>query len=245
MRNQPSRRDLLLMSGLGWLWPPNWFQRRVRLADASFREIRHGDDLRHYIWIHGDERAAHDVLRKHIRTAQGRAFLVENHVRNVALDGGQLDPNRMFSRIGAERNLKSLNPGWSSSQISQALDRLDRDRDKFLSRILPTGKDGLLIALHNNGPNYSVKDEVGISDSAALNDPEHPDEFMLCTMRSDFEKLAKGPYNVLLQNTAPPDDDGSLSRLCAVRGIRYVNIEAAHGNVTGQEKILEWLEGKL
>ena len=74
---------------------------------------------------------------------------------------------------------------------------------------------------------------------------EHPDEFMLCTMRDDFEKLAKGPYNVLLQYTAPPDDDGSLSRLCAARNIRYVNIEAAHGNAAAQREMLEWLESTV
>src|SRR4051812_33969057 len=111
MRLQPSRRDLLLLSGFGWLWPPNWFHRRVRLGEASFREIRHGSDRRRYIWIHGDERAAHNVLRSHMRRTQGRAFLVENRFRNVRIDGGALDPNRMFSRVGAERNLKSLNPG--------------------------------------------------------------------------------------------------------------------------------------
>jgi len=246
MRHQPTRREVLMLAvGWGWVWPPNWFHRRVRLADASFRIVSRGIDRRRYIWIHGDERTAHDVLVNHMRSTDGRAFLIENKARNVELAGGSLDPNRMFSRVGAERSLKSLNPGWSSDQIERALDRLDRDRERFLSKILPAGKDGLLIALHNNGPGYSVKDEVDISDSVALNDAGHPDEFLLCTMRSDFNNLAKGPYNVLLQSTAPPDDDGSLSRLCAVRGIRYVNIEAAQGNVAGQAKILEWVEGVL
>jgi hypothetical protein len=101
---------------------------------------------------------------------------------------------------------------------------------------------GLLVALHNNGPGYSVKDETAISDIVALNDPFHPDEFMLCTSPADFEKLSKSPYNVLLQQKAPPDDDGSLSRLCAARGIRYVNIEAAHGKGDSQAAMLQWLE---
>jgi hypothetical protein len=68
---------------------------------------------------------------------------------------------------------------------------------------------------------------------------------MLCTMRADFEKLAKGHYNVLLQHTAPAEDDGSLSRLCAARNIRYVNIEAAHGAIGIQRAMLEWLEAVL
>jgi hypothetical protein len=236
------RREAILAIGFGWLWPPNWFHRRVHFAGATFREFCHGQDRRRYLWIHGDERAARDVLREHIRHYDGRAFLIENDVRNVKIDGGLLDPNRMFSRIGAERNLRSQNPSWSEPQLSAALDRLDRDRNKFLTKILPQQSDGLIIALHNNGPAYSVQDEIGISDATALNDPAHPDEFMLCTMQADFGKLAKGPYNVLLQHTTPPDDDGSLSRLCVARNIRYVNIEAAQGNCQGQKAMLEWLE---
>jgi len=239
---QPTRRDILMLAGLGWLWPPNWFRRRIRIAEASFRLVSRGEDRRRYIWIHGDERTAHDVLHQHLKRYDGRGFLVDNKVRNVRLAHGELDPNRMFSRIGAERNLRRLNPTWDADRIARALDILDRDRDDFVSKVLPAKPDGLLVALHNNGPGYSVQDEVSISDQVALNDPEHPDEFMLCTMAEDFERLSKGPYNVLLQNTAPPDDDGSLSRLCAGRKIRYVNIEAAHGNAGRQTAMLQWLE---
>jgi hypothetical protein len=239
------RREALLAIGFGWVWPPNWFHRHVHFAEATFREFRRGEDRRRYLWIHGDERTARHVLREHIRHNDGRAFLIENNVRNVKIDGALLDPNRMFSRIGAGRNLRSQNPSWDRARINAALDRLDRDRRGFLDRILPPQSDGLIVALHNNGPAYSVVDEVAISDATALNDRGHPDEFMLCTMPVDFEKLAKGPYNVLLQHTTPPDDDGSLSRLCASRNIRYVNIEAAQGNRQGQKTMLEYLETHL
>jgi hypothetical protein len=150
----------------------------------------------------------------------------------------------MFSRVGAEKNLRSQNPGWTPEQINRALDRLDRDRPRFLSAILPP-QGRLLVALHNNGPGYSVNDETGISDSVSLKNASHPHEFMLCTMRQDFERLKTSPFNVVLQNTAPPDDDGSLSRLTAVRNIRYVNIEAGLGNLEGQRKMLEWIEKEL
>ncbi|HYI92874.1 MAG TPA: hypothetical protein VEX68_04980 [Bryobacteraceae bacterium] len=245
MRENLSRRDLIFAAGFGWLWPPNWFRRRVRLAEASFEEIRRGDDRRRYIWIHGNERTARAVLRDHMRRYDGRAFLIDNDVRNVRLNGGELDPNRMFSRPGAERNLRALNPAWDNSQIESALDQLDSGRQKFLQRILPKQPGALIVALHNNGPGYSVNDELAISDEVALNDRQHPDEFMLCTMRQDYEKLAKGPYNVLLQSKTPPDDDGSLSRLCAARGIRYVNIEAALGATAAQSTMLTWLEATL
>lgn len=239
------RREFLLIAGWEWLWPGNWFRRRVRLGEASFVEIRRGEDRRRFIWIHGDERTARDVLRSHMRLTSGRAFAIENDRRNVGLLGGGLDPNRMFSRVGAERNLRSLNPSWDQARIDRALRRLDETRDAFLSRILPRDKGGLLVALHNNGPDYSVQDETPISDGVSLNDAAHPDEFLLCTARADYERLSAGPYNVVLQEKAPPDDDGSLSRLCAARGIRYVNIEAAHGNGAAQMAMLQFVEKVL
>jgi hypothetical protein len=180
-----------------------------------------------------------------MRSSSGRAFLVENSQRNISLLGGALDPNRMFSRVGAEQNLRKLNPGWSDQQVQGALALLDRERNRFLSRILPRDRGALLVALHNNGPDYSVKDELPISDEVSIKDADNSDEFLLCTYRQDFEKLAAGSFNVVLQQKAPPDDDGSLSRLCAAQGMRYVNIEAAHGNGSGQSRMLNWLEQVL
>jgi hypothetical protein len=240
---RPTRRQFLAATGLELLLPWRWFRREPSIAGIRFREVRR-DEGRHYIWIHGDEQTARGVLSDWMRTATGRAFFIRSAERNVEVEGGKIDPNRMWSRVGAERSLRSLNPGWTDAGVRAALDKLDDDREGFLRRIVPP-PNGLLIALHNNGPAYSVRDEVSISDAVALTDPDHPDEFMLCTNRPDFELLAGGPFNVLLQRQAPPEDDGSLSRLCAARNIRYVNIEAAHGNAEAQHRMLEWLNGVL
>ncbi len=223
---------------------PFSFSRKTGMAGAEFTVRKRGTERRHYIWIHGNERTAGELLEQQIKEVDGRAFLIRNSVRNVNVEGGVLDPNRMFSRVGAESNLRKLNPTWNARQMEAVLRRLDRDRPKFLSRLLPTNGQ-VLLALHNNSEGYSVKDEVPISDSVALNNAGNPHEFLLCTARPDFEVLAGGPFNVVLQNTAPKEDDGSLSRLCAVRGIRYVNIEAALGNMDAQRRMLNWSETML
>lgn len=236
-------RRAFLLAGL-FDWVLFWRKRSIRIVGTRFHIIRHGEDRRHYFWVHGNERTAHDVLLAHIKTAPGRAFLVVNTARNIPVDGGRLDPNRMFSRPGAEKNLRSLNQGWTDAQVNAALNLLDRDRTRFLETILPkAGK--LLVALHNNGPSYSVDDEISLSDRVSLNNGDHPHEFLLCTMRSDFERLANSRFNVLLQNTVRKDDDGSLSRLAAARGIRYVNIEAGLGNGAEQQAMLDWVEKAL
>ncbi len=240
----PNRRDFLAAGGLAALWPGNWFSKHVDLAGIRFRRIKAGPDGRHFLWIHGNERTAHDVLVEFMKPRSGRAFLVESTVRNVPLGGGKIDPNRMFSREGAQKSLKRLNAGWTDQQLKSALDRLDRSRNGFLSQILPKGGE-VLVALHNNSEGYSMTEEIPVSDATALNDKAHPHEFMLCTQRADFQILAGGPFNVLLQNTGPKDDDGSLSRLCAKRGIRYVNIEATLGNADAQRRMLQWVDRVL
>ena len=236
-----TRRELLIGSFLGFPW---FHRAESKLADIRFRVIRKGRSGRRYLLIHGDEETARKVLTDHMDSNRGIAHLVAGATRNVPWNGGELDPNRLFSDIGADRNLRTLNPSWSDEQVYRALAKLDRKRHELINAVKPDNGD-VLIAVHNNGPGYSVSDEVPISDRTALNDAEHPHEFCLCTDPSDFERLAKGSYNVVLQNAAPPGDDGSLSRLAARSGFRYVNIEASRGQYDRQRAILEWVEQTL
>ena len=237
----PTRRGFVASGLLPFSF---FFNHKTGMAGAQFQMRSRGTDRRRYIWIHGNEKTAGELLAQQIKQVDGRAFLVQNSDRNVDVEGGKLDPNRMFSRVGAEANLRKLNPAWTAPQIEHALHKLDHDRPKFLRRLLP--REGqVLLALHNNSEGYSVNDEVPISDRTSIRDKDHPHEFLLCTNPTDFDLLAGGPFNVVLQNTAPKDDDGSLSRLCAVQGIRYVNIEAALGNAAGQRRMLDWAEAVL
>jgi hypothetical protein len=171
------------------------------------------------------------------------AHLVRNANRNVPILGGELDPNRMFSREGAERNLRTLNPAWPEAQIQNALLMLDRKRYELLRAVWPH-KGDVLIALHNN-VEYSVRDELDASNKVALNDEANPHEFCLATNENDFALLAKGPYNVVLQNRPAGAEDGSLSRFAAREGFRYVNIEVGLGRADRQREILEWVDRTL
>ncbi len=236
-----TRRSFLLGAWVPFL---SFFRRSVSIGGQKFRIVKHGQDWRHYLWIHGNEQTAKQVLLDHMKRYDGRAFLVENDKRNIPLRGGVIDPNRMFSRFGAEKSLRHLNPEWKESQIQSALGQLDHDRNEFFKAVLP--KPGqLLIALHNNGEGYSVRDEVAISERAALNNPENPHEFVLCTAKPDFEVLAGLPLNVVLQSIPGGEDDGSLSRVAAARGLRYINIEVGLGKADAQRHILETIERVL
>jgi hypothetical protein len=194
--------------------------------------------------IHGNEETARATLTYHMETHEGIAYLAENHTRNVSAGSAQLDPNRMFSYAGAEANLKHLNPGLAPERLQAELNLLDRGRNRLVRALFPP-KDGLLVALHNNSETYSVKDEVDISDETSLREPGNPHAFFLCTNPGDYALLKTSPYNVVLQRHAPKEDDGSLSRLAAARGVRYVNLEVRLGDAERQRDMMRWLEWNL
>ncbi len=238
-----SRREFLAYGSIfGWI--PFLRPKHVSLAGARFRILRTGHSKRRYLVIHGNEETARSVLLTHIKANEGIAFIAESHTRNVPLESGQVDPNRMFSRVGAEANLKRLNPDWPPERLNAALAVLDRGREHLLHELLPP-RGGLLVALHNNSDGYSVVNEEPISDQKSIREPSNPQAFYLCTDPADFSKLAASGYNVVLQQHAPKVDDGSLSRLAAARGIRYVNVEVGLGHGGRQQEMLDWLEWSL
>jgi hypothetical protein len=240
-----SRRELLAYASIfGWF---PWFKpKHVDVAGARFRIIRYGHYsyghyTRRYLVIHGNEETARQVLTAHMRAHPGKALIIQGKTRDVPVAGGVIDPNRMFSREGAQANLKHLNPKWSEAQVNAALAALDHGREKLLKELTPPS-DGLLVSLHNNSPNYSVAIEQPISDAASIRDPDNLHAFFLCTDPDDFRILSTSPYNVVYQHNAPKQDDGSLSRLSTMRGFRYVNLEVALGQAGRQKEMLDWLE---
>ncbi|HEV1285563.1 MAG TPA: hypothetical protein VNU44_09635 [Bryobacteraceae bacterium] len=236
-----SRREFLIAAGF-----LPFFSRhdRVSMAGVRFRIVHRGSSPHRYLHIHGNETTARDVLMERLNAHGGTALFIQSNERYVPLRDGRIDPNRMFSTEGASRNLRLLNPRWSEAQIANGALALSKDRHKFLKAVRPP-VGGRIVALHNNSSGYSVESEVAISDRTSLKDAGNPHEFFLATDPRDYEKLATSPFNVVLQNTAPKDDDGSLSRLAAKLGIRYINLECALGKIERQRELLGWLEENL
>jgi len=235
----PSRRELL---AFGWF--PFFRPKHISLAGARFRILRKGHSNRRYLVIHGNEETARDVLVRHMETHEGTGYVVQGNTRNVMVEGLLLDPNRMFSRVGAEASLRRLNRDAADASVHRALHVLDHGRKRLVHALTPP-RGGLTFALHNNSESYSVENEVAISDRTSLREPRNPHAFFLCTDPRDFEVLSTSPYNVVLQQKAPPTDDGSLSRLAASQGFRYVNLEVALGQADRQREMVWWLEWNL
>jgi hypothetical protein len=90
-----------------------------------------------------------------------------------------------------------------------------------------------------------VRDEEANSQLTSIKKGQNPRDFIICTDLNDFEKLAKGPFNVVLQNKTTNSDDGSLSWEALRRGIRYLNVETRLGYLTQQKKMLKFIEEEL
>jgi hypothetical protein len=237
-----TRRAFLVVSALPLLGGAR--ERYKSLSGVRFLRIRNGNSSRRFLVIHGDETTARETLIGHMKTRQGDAWLVESKTRAVRPHLLDIDPNRMFSNAGAAPSLERLNASAGANAIARELRWLEARRHHLFKAFLPPA-GGLLIVLHNNARGYSVKDEAPISNAVHLPRPGEPHEFFLATSKTDFDAIAKGPYNAVLQNDARGEDDGSLSRLCASRGIRYVNLECTLGNRAAQSEMLAWLDALL
>ncbi len=216
----------------------------IRVAGIEFKMIQNGDSDRRYIWLHGDEQTARMALENHMKSNEGTAFFVTGILREAEFFGGMIDPNRIFSDEGAKANIQKYNRNWSRAKKAELLERINKDRDPFLEKILPQN-GGLLVALHNNFKGYNVKKEIRRSDAVSIKKGQNPRDFFICTDRADYELLAKSPFNVVLQETMPKKDDGSLSWAAMRNGIRYVNIETRLGWLSVQKKMLAYLETHL
>lgn len=237
-----TRRSFLLLAGV----PFSTLAKSdlKRLSGIGFHHIRNGRSNRRFLVIHGDETTARETLVEHMKTAQGIAYLVDSRIRTVRPHLLEIDPNRIFSDAGTAASLERLNASAGVDSISRELRWLAARRHQLFEAFLPP-PGGLLIALHNNARGYSVQTEAPISNRVHLPSPSTPHDFFLATSESDFNLIARGPYNAVLQSEAKGPDDGSLSRLCAARGIRYVNLECALGNRPAQSAMLSWLDNLL
>ena len=87
-RASPSTRRDFLFAGIGATfsgWPPWHRPKEIDLAEARFRIVYNGRSARRYLWIHGDEQTAREVLEKHIASHKGVAFFIESQTRDVPL----------------------------------------------------------------------------------------------------------------------------------------------------------------
>ncbi len=198
--------------------------------------------------LHDDENDAVEAGRAFVAERGGRLVEVRAQgERNVAFRLGgrdwRFDPNRVFTPAGARRTLTDLNGSAPEAALAAARRFADAVLDAY-------GLDSarVVVTLHNNTPGrYSAASYAPGADLAAeaeaLHLPEDadPDDFFFVTDRCLYDALVPQGWAAVLQDNARATDDGSLSVLCAQRGIPYVNVEAEHGHAAEQRAMLDAL----
>ncbi len=210
---------------------------------------------------HENESVANDYLMQQVRKRGGRyAVLRQAGRRHVTLriDDHEIevDPNRIFTPVGAAASVRKLNPALSNNQLimKKAKRRAFALGTFILKHIAPVQKGTVLVAVHNNTDGYDDDGKGGVGtvsmqryqkklDAGAKyilkihHGKGDEDDLFFINRQEDFDALKAQNWNVVLQHprvaTLPDEDDGSLSVLAEMKGYRYFNIEAQRKNDQG------------
>lgn len=225
---------------------------RVELAigESSVNVVTYTARDRGQTWInvHENERTSVDAALEVIERVGGKVVYLEHGgERNISfeLDGEtyMVDPNRIYSENGVRATLERLGP-VSEAAVAEVM----RFSDELIRHL---GLDTLHVALtiHNNREGgYSAlsytEGEAYENDAAdvRIHEDTSTDDFYFITEESWVEPLAQAGFNVVLQDNSRVTDDGSLSVYCGQRGIPYVNVEARHGHLEEQIRMIDFLD---
>lgn len=204
-----------------------------------------------YVNLHDDENTSAQAGLELLGRTGGRLLeLRHSGRREVVFELGartyRFDPNRIFTRRGVEQTLAKL------SQRDAEAERLVERFAADLLALYKIDQAETVVALHNNGEKgYSAlsytagQPLAGDAEDVFIAPDRDPDDFFFVTERSVFEALRKQGSNVVLQDNRRVTDDGSLSVYCGRAGTRYINVEAKHGHLSEQIKMLDELAEAL
>ncbi len=200
-----------------------------------------------FVNLHDNENTSAEAAKAHILKHGGRLVeLVHGRGREVVIRRHgilhRFDPNRMFTEKGLRQTLDFYH-NLNAENI-----RIAADFAQKLAGIVNIVKDKAIISVHNNTPGkLTIKDfkpgqwygkdarEVFISPA------EDPDDFFFTNSPTIYRALRTLRYNVALMAANPPDR-GTLVNYVTKNGGIYVLVEAEHGHLNRQIRMLEDLD---
>ncbi len=201
------------------------------------------------VHLHDNESTARTAAETVLAVSGGVLLTLKNSDKRLLpfRHGGRnylADPNRIFTLAGRRATLKVL-----SRYDKGAAVQLLRFANFFVLQVEPAET---IVGVHNNtDANYSVLSYLeggsfaGDAKETHFNSSLDPDDFYITTDDSLFQKLKRRDFNVVLQDNARADDDGSLSIYYGTRGRSYINVEAEHGHLAEQILMLQELQEVL
>jgi hypothetical protein len=219
---------------------------RHRIGETPVETVRYraeGCDLL-FFNMHEDERTSVEAGLRTIRRRGGQVLMLRHSGERLIRftldeDNFAFDPNRIFTERGVAETL---------ARHSSAAEGARRAVHLFAHGLLAGyGLDSLpvIVALHNNREGgYSALSYLpggayeADAEEVFIHPRRNPDDFFFVTDRRFFEELRRAGFNAVLQDNRRVTDDGSLSVLAARRGIPYINVEARHGHLREQRRML-------
>jgi len=210
-----------------------------------------------FIAPHPDELAAHSLLPNQVKeTAESVGITVTSSLekRNLRLQHNNhnqpifFDPNRIYTNKGIERTLHTLNRHLPKQVAEEVTVEIQKIRDHILETVTDQNTK-LVVALHTNTPgrygvnSYRKSEMFGQALVANINKQQGNDYFFLTNSKPIYDKLADGPYAVVLEKSE--DDDGSLSQFCTQAEQDYINIEALDNDDEVMSQMASYLQKQL
>ncbi|MGH9339965.1 MAG: hypothetical protein ACRD1R_10365 [Acidobacteriota bacterium] len=206
-------------------------------------EVRTGEPL--FFNMHDNENTAVEAALVVIEKRGGRVLeLRHSGERMISFDLNEttytFDPNRIFTDEGARKTLQEQGPF-----SDQALVAVRKFANQLLDNFGLVEAEMILTVHNNTDGQYSARSylEGGEYESEAaavhLQAGSDPDDFFFVTDEELFYFFQERGFNVVLQDNAAMTNDGSLSVFAGHRGIPYINIEAEHGHLDRQLRLLE------
>lgn len=209
-----------------------------------------------YASMHDDENTAVAATLGTLRRRGGRLVEVRHTgERNLSFELDRthytFDPNRVFTRAGAEATLREFGP-YSEEALEAVCEFAERFLEVLHFEALHE-EAGLIVTVHNNKPwgVYSAKsygrggEYEREAERMRSKHTTEPDDFFFVTDPRHYQLLQGGPFHVVLQDNVAMTDDGSLSVYAAHVGLPYVNVEAQHGHLREQIDMLSYLNERL
>jgi len=225
----------------------------IQVGDTvvELRTSRATSDGLWFVNVHDDENTSVRAAVDHV-AVRGGTILELRHTGDryvsfrVGADSFRVDPNRMFTDAGIRASLER-ELGYSDAAAAEV-----RGLANAILARMDTADPTWIVALHNNTEDsYSLESYLPggpyASDASAIhrNTESDPDDFYFVTDFALYLALARHNANVVLQRNDFVTDDGSLSVRASRDDRRYVNVEAQHGHLRRQKRLIRRLESTL
>lgn len=198
-----------------------------------------------YFNVHDNEKTSVEAAKKIIPKYGGELIeMNDQRTREIkfSLEGRKydIDPNRIFTVKGINYTLNYYN-----NYSQEAFDAVNSFQTQITKKYFSQSSQ-IVISLHNNTEsNYSILSYIkggefaNDASSVNINKEWDTDDFFFVTDTSIYNEFKKHNVNVALQNNEGVKDDGSFSVYCGYKKIQYMNVEAQHGHLQQQIKMLE------